>query len=63
MTYERELHFAEKFLKNFHLNISYVTKKSPINNEDCHVFGLQDILTLADKFHVAPRNLTQLEKR
>ena len=125
MTYERELHFAEKFLKNFRLNISYVTKKSPISNEDCHVFGLQDILnyqyneedtfhlleencrpntihqfenilmcnylifklpqteepvyayigpytkrhiskqdilTLADKFHVAPGNLTQLEK-
>ena len=44
MNYDRELHFAEKLLNNFRLNICYVTKNSSLEDEDSHVFGLQDIL-------------------
>lgn len=44
MNYDRELHFAEKLLNNFRLNICYVTKSSALVDENSHVFGLQDIL-------------------
>ena len=44
MNYEKELLFAEKFLRNFGLNISYVTKTSLKEEDKEHVFGLQDIL-------------------
>lgn len=60
MNYDRELHFAEKLLNHFHLNIRYVTKESPICNEGHHVFGLQDILNYRyndhDIFHLLEEN-------
>lgn len=60
MNYDRELHFAEKLLNHFRLNIRYVTKESPISKEDFHVFGLQDILNYqysdADTFHLLEEN-------
>ena len=44
MNYDRELQFAAKLLNNFRLNICYVTKNTSTEEEDSHVFGLQDIL-------------------
>lgn len=44
MSYKNELHFTEKLLKNFRINVRYITESTCLKKSTANDMGLQDIL-------------------